>query len=118
MCIDDHLDALDGSKLVEELPHLVLRGVGIQPEDSNAAAGLGAILQRDDPRIKRLIRRKLDRLTYARLVHALAVAGCASGMVASSRWRHRVVRARTGAGAATRARAGMVTTVIVTQVRP
>jgi len=46
MGVDDHLDALDGSVLVEELANLVLRGVGVQTEDSNATAGLGMFLQK------------------------------------------------------------------------
>jgi len=49
MGVDDHLDALDGSVLVEELANLVLRGVGVQTKDSNATAGLGMFLQGQKP---------------------------------------------------------------------
>lgn len=53
LCINHHLDAFDGSVLVEQLAYLVLRGICVQSKDSYAAACLWM---------------------FARLVHSFAIA--------------------------------------------
>lgn len=46
LCINHHLDAFDGSVLVEQLAYLVLRGICVQSKDSYAAACLWMFLKR------------------------------------------------------------------------
>jgi len=44
MGIDDHLDAFNGTELVEQLTNFLLCGISVQAKDSNAATGLRMIL--------------------------------------------------------------------------
>lgn len=46
LCVNHHLDAFNGSVLVEQLAYFVLRGVCVQSEDSYAAACLWMFLKR------------------------------------------------------------------------